>query len=602
MTAGLGTVNAADKTAIELVDDMGMGWNLGNTFDCWNCKSWSPQTEKGWGNPVTSKAMIDAIKATGFHSVRIPVTWYENTDAATFDIDDAYLARVKTVVDYCIENDMYAIINMHWDWVSDGSLWLNKGEAALPQFNTMWTEIANYFKDYDEHLVFEDMNEVHWESNVYSGYGNSYTILNNFNQSFVDTVRQTGGNNAGRLLLLAGANTDLEYTCNTQYVVPDDPMVAVSIHYYLPATFCVAEQGASYGYDATWGTDEDKTTLLNNFKKMTSAFVDKGVPVILGEYGVLTNAGKSADSIHEFLRTVASQSLSTSGISAFLWDSGQGGDMQYFDRENLTWRDAAVGELYADLGNGNLDNLTTGWVETTFEPVTDDDGNVVNGTYRINIGNATQFKLEIEAEHTSTGGVGGISYWDSNANSGKGSWVNNALGVNFGYNEDGVSNVSQTAKDENGDTVVVNDNFFEIPTGVATDSVQFQMFYVGYSDAAGNWIDKDVAYPTLVKAYVPGVVDAVEEPSEEPTAEPTAEPTIEPTEAGGNFTYGDVNNDGGVDILDVILVNKFLLGSATLEGDARLAADVDCDGEVGTTDSLNILKKVVEMIESLPVQ
>ena len=786
MVGSMATVSAADKTAVELVDDMGMGWNLGNTFDCWGVKSWESQTEKGWGNPVTSKAMIDAIKATGFDSVRIPVTWYENTDAGTFDIDDAYLARVKTVVDYAIENDMYAIINMHWDWVSDGSLWLNKGLEAQTQFTTMWTEIANYFKDYDEHLVFEDMNEVGWEK-PYSYTANDYNTLNTLNQAFVDTVRATGGGNSDRLLLLAGANADLEQTCSSSFVVPDDSMVAVSIHYYLPPTFCVAQPDASYGYTATWGTDADKTTLVNNFQKMTASFVDRGVPVILGEYGVLTNGGKDAASTRDFLKTVASQSLNTKGISAFLWDSGQGGDMQYFDRETLAWRDAEIGQIYADLGNGNIENLATGWVEVPFEAVTDDDGNVVDGAYRINIGNATQVKLEIEAAQPGTSGVGGISYWDTNANDGKGKWVNNALGVNFTYDKNGNSNVSQTTKDENGETVTVNDNFFELPAGVATDSVQFQMFYVGYVDENDNWVDSGVAYPTLLKAYIPGVVDpstvapseetpseetpseetpseetpseetpseetpsevtpSEETPSEEtPTDEPVSDaytfalhgqfggnsfwgdskdtvtpPSVSVSESGtytvkleaagethdgdmalfldsdvniyqyainedstgiadgtlnvtvdsikvdgvdvelgemklmtmddgkslrltvvnpwsdpavaginaditvaesmeitftvqlgldeeqpgtpSDLVYGDVNGDGVVDIMDVIALNKFLLGSSSLEDSGRAAADVDLSGGIDSTDSLNILKKVVELVDVLPIQ
>ncbi|MDE7121916.1 MAG: glycoside hydrolase family 5 protein, partial [Oscillospiraceae bacterium] len=336
------STNAADKSAIQIVNEMGMGWNLGNTFDCWNTRGWTTDTETAWGNVTTTQDMITAIKASGFDSIRIPVTWYENiTDPATYDIDDAYLARIKEVVDYAYANNMYVIVNMHWDWESGGSLWLNKGAEALPQFKTMWTEIANYFKDYDQHLVFESMNEVTFD----------YDVLNNFNQSFVDVMRQSGGNNADRLLLLAGKNDDLTLTCSDSYVVPDDDMVAVSIHYYTPSTFCVADINASWGHTETWGTETEIQDVYNNFNKMKETFVDKGIPVIVGEYGVLTTEKdqKDRDDIKLYLNTVASTALAIDGLSAFLWDAGNAGDMQFFDRKELKWFDPTIEAVYKNL-------------------------------------------------------------------------------------------------------------------------------------------------------------------------------------------------------------------------------------------------------------
>ncbi|MDE6088493.1 MAG: glycoside hydrolase family 5 protein [Oscillospiraceae bacterium] len=336
------TTNAADKDAIQIVNEMGMGWNLGNTFDCWDTRSWTTDTETAWGNVTTTQDMITAIKASGFDSIRIPVTWYENiVDPATYDIDDAYLARIKEVVDYAYANDMYVIVNMHWDWESGGSLWLNQGADALPQFKTMWTEIANYFKDYDQHLVFESMNEVTFD----------YDVLNSFNQSFLDLMRESGGNNADRLLLLAGKNDDLTQTCSDSYIVPDDDMVAVSIHYYTPSTFCVADINASWGHTETWGTETEIQDVYNNFNKMKETFVDKGIPVIVGEYGVLTTEKdqKDRDDIKLYLNTVASTALAIDGLSAFLWDAGNAGDMQFFDRKGLQWFDPTIEDVYKNL-------------------------------------------------------------------------------------------------------------------------------------------------------------------------------------------------------------------------------------------------------------
>ncbi|MDE5564538.1 MAG: glycoside hydrolase family 5 protein [Oscillospiraceae bacterium] len=344
---GFSTASAADKTAVDIVNDMGLGWNLGNTFDAWGA---GDVVESAWGAPKTTQAMITGVKSAGFDSIRIPITWYEHMDANTYDINDSYLDRIKEVVDYAYKNDMYVIINMHWDSIPEGTNWLNE-EADLPQFTTMWTEIANYFKDYDNHLVFEDMNEVAFTDNPYSSV--NYDVLNKFNQSFVDLVRKSGGNNADRLLLLAGANDDVTMTCNTQYVVPNDKMVAVSMHYYSPSAFCIAQPGTSWGYESTWGTEEEVQKVYSDFNKIKSFYVDKGIPVIIGEYGVLTESSsqKDKDSILKFVKTVASAGLETNGMSTFLWDGGGHADMNFFNKDNLGWYDSRIGDMYKELSS-----------------------------------------------------------------------------------------------------------------------------------------------------------------------------------------------------------------------------------------------------------
>ena len=342
-TANVSAQAATGLTATQIVDNMGLGWNLGNTFDCWGFShnTDTADSETAWGNSKTTQEMITAVHDSGFDSIRIPVSWAYYTDATTFDINDAYLARIKEVIDYAYNNDMYVIINMHWDWVSNGTQWLNAGMDALPQFTAMWTEIANYFKDYDQHLVFEDMNEVTFD----------YTTLNTFNQRFVTTVRETGGNNTTRLLLLAGANDDLSSTCSPEYVVPNDSMVAVSVHYYYPPEWAVATTDSTWGYASTWGTDAEKQDVYDNFAKLKAYFVDEGVPVIVGEYGVLTGEDqeKDHDCIIDYLSTIASSALATDGVAAFLWDAGNAGDMQYFDRNNLTWFSSDYANVYSEL-------------------------------------------------------------------------------------------------------------------------------------------------------------------------------------------------------------------------------------------------------------
>ncbi len=621
--SGVGAIGTADaagsQSAIDLVNDMGLGWNLGNTFDCWGVSGWAAsQTETGWGNQAPAEETFKAIKATGFSSVRIPVTWYENTNSSTFDIDDAYLARVKKTVDYCIDNDMYAIINMHWDWVSDGSLWLNKGEAALPQYKAMWTEIANYFKDYDEHLVFESMNEVTFD----------YSVLNNFNQSFVDLVRATGGNNSSRLLLLAGSNTDMTKTMNSSFVVPNDDMVAVSIHYYSPPTFCVMKSSDNWGgavYRSTWGSDSDKNAVYNDFANMKSYFVDKGVPVIIGEYGVLTNDGKDKASIVSFLETVAKTGLSTDGISTFLWDAGDAGDMQFYSRKSGSWFDSDVENLYRTLSN-STEVYTTDWVDTGFEQVKDSSGELVPGNYNISTGSAKKFRFYYEGSYTRCSGTGGISYWDTVENA----WVNNGCTFQFEIDKDGNCSISQTEADpeDSTKTVVVNSGYIVLPDGATAESVQAQIYYSGYADDNGAWHTLDSAdYPVMVKAQVPGLVNVdetttttvttttttttttVEETSTTTTTEPaqtSTETETAPSESAtgvGGYAYGDANCDGSVNMGDVVAIMRSQADpdNFSLTPEGRAVADVYGNGDgVTNNDALAIQKFEAGIYTSLP--
>ena len=607
----LSNVKAADETAIDIVNAMGMGWNLGNTFDCHSTRAWTTDTETAWGNPTTTQDMISAIKASGFDSVRIPVTWYENlADESTYDIDDAYLARIKEVVDYAYANDMYVIINMHWDWISDGSLWLNQGMTAMPQFQTMWTEIANYFKDYDNHLVFESMNEVTFE----------YDVLNNFNQSFVDVIRKSGGNNADRLLLLAGKNDDLAMTCTDSYVVPDDNMVAVSIHYYTPSTFCVANIDSTWGHAETWGTESEIQDLYNNFNKMKETFVDKGIPVIVGEYGVLTQEKdqKNKDDIIKYLKTVASTSLAIDGISAYLWDAGNAGDMQFFDRKNLTWFNSDIQNLYKDLkANGtniHFEYASTKEITIPLESYKDDAG------YTVNIAGygANGEKLEkvilngkLTGEEAAGYGIGFSATRDGQS----GQWT--AETATVGADGTGTAIFDGIFSSENGE-----ENYeFEF------DYLQIQNWWGGTAelDSITLVFDKGVTTVTVVEGQIKpttptestepiptesvGVTEVTvpTEPtnntteSTEPTndtTEPT-EPINDTTEPSTNPTatlLGDANIDNEVDIVDVITMNKTILGQKILEGQALKNADLNKNGMVEPEESLAVMKYIVKLI------
>ncbi len=566
----IGTIGTADaagsKAAIELVNDMGLGWNLGNTFDAWgteykngNCPA--DKYETLWGNAKTTQEMISEIHKYGFNSVRIPVTFYKCTDPSTFVISEDYLARLKEVVDYCMNEGMYAIIDMHWDWVdpsNNAGLWLNNGLDAEAQFKSMWTQIANYFKSYDNHVVFQDMNEVWWGNNYTNAKSTSYNVLNTLNQDFVDAVRATGGNNADRLLLLAGANADLTKTLSTSYVLPEDDMIAVDIHYYTPPQFCVMKANENWGGvtpQTTWGTAAEKAAVATDLNKLKSRFVDNNVPVIIGEYGVLTNEGKDQASIEAFIETVAGTAYSMDGISGFLWDDSDAGGHKYFSRTNLKWFDEKIGDIYSDISKTGYKAPTIDWVEA--EIVENDQGKQV-----FQIGNSTRVKLVFDSQYAKTLGAGGaMSYWDSVSGTNKQNAISFSIGWNDMTGELAANELGE--EDENGDRPVVTTGYINIPGDVAPANAYIDLYWAGYNVMDGDtWIEwknlTEEDYPQLVKVYIDGVVEDVE-PVTDPTTEPPTEPTTAPpTDAPADAVWGDANDDTNVNLNDAVAILQYV--------------------------------------------
>jgi len=326
------SVSAGGKSSMDIVKEMKIGWNLGNTFDCYNYKDYATDGETAWGNPKTTKQMIDAVKAAGFNAVRIPVTWGEHMNGDT--IDEAWLSRVNEVVDYVVDNGMYAIINVH----HDDYIWLHPSkaeEAAVKaKYLKIWEQVANRFKDYDEHLLFEGLNEPRimgipeeWGS----GTAEERDVINNLIAAFVETVRNSGGNNATRTLIVTGHAAAMDETAIKAIKVPDDDHVIVSIHAYSPYNFALNDNGTSSF------TDADKAELDKNFDLIKSTFIDKGIPAIIGEFGSV-NKNNDDDRVRhmEYYVSAAKQR----GITCFIWDNGvKEGESAFglLDRKNLTW-------------------------------------------------------------------------------------------------------------------------------------------------------------------------------------------------------------------------------------------------------------------------
>lgn len=262
-----GTDSFQDLNRQQITEAMGVGYNLGNSLEA---NSGGTPNETAWGNPVLTKKFVLAAKAAGFQSIRIPVSYLSKIDDNNgYKIDSAWLDHVQEVVDYCVQNDMYAIVNMHGDGyttVSGGWLLCASSDQTKikAKYKACWEQIADRFKNYDEHLIFESMNEE-FDGTYGTPNKKAYNNINDYNQIFVDTVRQTGGNNDRRWLLIPGWNTNINYTAdNYGFVLPTDQYLSsdiasgekrimISVHYYDPWDFCGTESAdkTQWGSEAT---------------------------------------------------------------------------------------------------------------------------------------------------------------------------------------------------------------------------------------------------------------------------------------------------------------------------------------------------------------
>lgn len=340
-----------DITSEQIVEDMHIGWNLGNTLDCYDKEQTiSPdKLETSWGNPKATKELIDAVKDAGFNSVRIPVSWNDHMNGDT--IDKEWLDRVNEVVDYVIDNDMYAIINVH----HDDYTWLNPTKADEEKVKArlvkIWEQVAERFKDYDYHLVFEGMNEprvIGSETEWTGGTPEEREVINNLFDAFVKTVRNSGGNNANRHLIITSHAASITEDAVKAVKIPDDDKIIVSIHYYSPWDFSDPDDKSAKS--AEWGTDEDKKALDKGFELLKNTFIDKGTPVIIGEFGSVNkkNYATRADYTEYYIKSAKQY-----GITCFMWDEGIKKNFGMINRKNLTWYFPDIIEKAVDSADEN---------------------------------------------------------------------------------------------------------------------------------------------------------------------------------------------------------------------------------------------------------
>ncbi len=322
--------NNGFRSASQIVSEIKVGWNLGNTLECYDYKEWTSDAETAWGNPKTTLAMIQSVKSAGFNAVRIPVTWSEHMNGDT--IDAAWMKRVHEVVDLAYNEGLFVILNMH----HDDYIWFEPKESEYSgdsaKLKAIWTQISAEFGSYGDRLLFEGMNEprtVGSANEWMGGTSEEREVINRYEQDFVDTVRASGGNNAERTLIVTSYAASAESAAMDAVKLPSDDNIILSIHYYAPWLF-------SEGQSTVFG-DAEKSELDAKFREMKQKFIDKGVPLIIGEFGCVAGAANSTRA--EYYRYYISAAKSQ-GIKCFVWDNNvtEGeGSYGLFDRETLTW-------------------------------------------------------------------------------------------------------------------------------------------------------------------------------------------------------------------------------------------------------------------------
>ena len=338
------------KTAKQITAEIGTGWNLGNSLDATGGGN-SVNSETSWGNPKTTKAMIDAVKAQGFNTVRIPVSWGNHTSGNNFTIDSAWLKRVKEVVDYCIDNDMYVILNIHHDTSTQYYYPSSTYKTQSVKFvKSIWSQVAAYFKDYDQRLIFETLNEPRlvgtgneWYfpvNNPNSAVLDSINVINTLNQTAVDTIRAAGGKNNDRCIMVPGYGASIDGCTTSAFKLPTDKTtnrLIVSVHAYTPYNFALNANGTS-----TFSNDlkSEVDYLYNTIK---SKFLDKGIPAIIGETSASNKNGNSAERV-KWAQYYMGKSAEY-GVPCMLWDNNvyNGNDKGechgHLNRSTLSWND-----------------------------------------------------------------------------------------------------------------------------------------------------------------------------------------------------------------------------------------------------------------------
>jgi hypothetical protein len=336
------------STAVQVASKIKLGFNFGNTLEAIG-------GETAWGNPLITEAQVQWVKEAGFDAIRLPVAWDQYANQQTAAISLEWLNRVKQVVGYAVDNNLYVIVNIHWDggWL-ENNVTTDKQLANNAKQKAFWQQIATHLRDFDEHLIFASANEPNVDNAA------QMAVLNSYHQTFVDAVRATGGKNANRVLVLQGPKTDIEETDRLWTGMPSDSAtnkLMAEVHFYTPFNFTLMTKDESWGKQFYyWGqgfhsaTDTERNASWGQeawvdqmFDLMKTRFVDQGIPVILGEYSAMRRDNLTGEALELHLASRAyyfryvTERANTKGLIPFVWDTGS-----LFSRSNLVVTDQRV--------------------------------------------------------------------------------------------------------------------------------------------------------------------------------------------------------------------------------------------------------------------
>lgn len=324
-----------DISSMELMKELKIGWSLGNCLDATGAEDLTSETS--WGNPAATKEMITKVKDGGFNVVRIPVSWGNHMDENN-TVDEAWMNRVQEVVDYAYNQDMFVILNIHHeDWHDP---YYDTEAAVTEKLTALWTQIGTRFADYGERLIFEGLNEprkrntgLEWNGGDKEGH----EVVNHFNAAFVSTIRGLGGNNAKRHLMLPTYAASSTRTAINDFVMPEgDDKLIVSVHAYLPYAFALGEDINAREFTPNEGSAAEILDFMDSLK---TCFIDKNIPVIIGEFGA---RNKANNAIRAEWATYYVSKAHEIGVPCVLWDNnaftGTGENFGMLDRQACDWR------------------------------------------------------------------------------------------------------------------------------------------------------------------------------------------------------------------------------------------------------------------------
>ncbi|MBQ7002654.1 MAG: cellulase family glycosylhydrolase [Oscillospiraceae bacterium] len=558
-------------TARQITDQMVIGWNLGNTLDSHNASytiDMAPaKFATCWGNPEPTKELFETIKAAGFNTVRIPTTWYQHVEfdeaQSMYVIDERWMDYVKQTVDYAYELDMFIILNVHHEetWVNVSEFTDATYAVASAMLGDIWTQVSDEFAEYDQHLIFEGMNEPRQKglgSSVEWGTGDSYSrqYINNLNAVFVNTVRSQGSSqNKERLLMLPGYCASSGADAVRNIAIPEGSgNVALSVHAYAPYFFTMATDSyANHEFPGKSGYGEDyEGHLTNLFNSLKSISDEKGAPIIIGEFGA--SDFNNTESRVNWAKSYLSKAKAA-GIPCVLWDNnapnnGSGEAHGYLYRLTNTWYPNSAPVIEAMMGVYGVSCTLPEYEEYVKPPFSWDDVPMDDSWIEIYKPNGGQT----------------LQAWKNASVSSIRDYVSEDYDIALVYESSAEP------------YLVMQGGWYQVYSSSSDNTTNVMYFsyddFKKVLDANGETLD------TITRFYISAAAE---------------EMTIQglfaiPKEKAA--IKGDINGDGSVTVMDVVILQKYLLAMGTLTEAEAAASELTEDGKINGFD-LAVLKRLV---------